>query len=144
MSLPKPSQPQEVTGGPKVVSYEPEPRPVKQTPIHAKVTPNKKNERELLTSKDFVEKYRYEVKTAAWDPKVLAKCGKGAEEILKTLGAKIKNPNIPFKEQMKLREQRKLKEALQGTQKTDNVPHKKVQKKVKTGSKNFRKGPNKK
>lgn len=144
MSLPKPSKPEEISGGPTVVSYEPEPRPPKRTPVHAKVTPTKKNERELLSSKDFVEKYRNEVKTAAWDPKVLAKCGKGAEEILKTLGAKIKNPNIPFKEQMRLREQRKYKEALQGTQQTQKANHKKDQKKLKGGYKNHNKNYKKK
>lgn len=64
---------------------------------------NKKEEKQL-TAKEFVEKYRREAMTASWDPAVLRKCGKGAKEILTSLGCHFKNENVPFAEQKKRRQ----------------------------------------
>ncbi|EAY21921.1 hypothetical protein TVAG_249810 [Trichomonas vaginalis G3] len=63
-----------------------------------------KKEEKPLTAKEFVDKYRREALTASWDPAVLRKCGKGAKEILTSLGCKFKNENIPFAEQKKRRQ----------------------------------------
>lgn len=118
-TLPPVVEPKTVRGGPKVMVFEaPEPVPKpqkKEKPPKKVIKPKVKEPKRIegLTEREFVDRYKNEVVTASWDPKVLRKCGKGAKDILKSLGAKIKPEKIPFKEQQRRRRIRLEKEAIE-------------------------------
>ena len=115
MSL-TPAAPRTIKGGPAVVEFDPSTVPPprerrkKESRLPAPEKPKKKHNRqkeeEVLTEKEFVKKFSKEVVKASWDPKVLRKCGKGAKEILETLGCKFKQENIPMKERKKRLQQK--------------------------------------
>jgi len=112
MASKKVSKPDTIEGGPIIVEFKEPPKPqVKKNNVPPKEIPKKKKKDDnILSAKDFVEKYRKEVVTASWDPKVLRKCGKGAKEILSTLGVHIPKENVPFKVQQRRRKARMEKE----------------------------------
>lgn len=114
MSLPQPREPKSVRGGPTVVEFAPEPpRQKRKTKLDPEIKPDKKKGK-LLTSKEFVDKYRHEVTTASWDPTILRKCGRGAEEILMTLGAPKKKEKVSFHELQRRKQLIIDKEELEG------------------------------
>jgi hypothetical protein len=102
----KMSAPETVPGGPTVVEFQaPEPRP-KRKP-RARLEPQQQLAKEnLLSAREFVDKYRREVVTASWDPSVLRKCGRKAEQILMTLGASKHKERVPMREQARRRQLR--------------------------------------
>lgn len=133
-------EPKTVKGGPTVVvaaaAVPPEPRQKKME--RQKVKPKPKLEPEqmnakqnLLTAKDFVEKFRREVRTASWDPAVLRKCGRGAEQILMTLGAHQHKEKVPMREQARRKKLHEEQADLEGIRKKDTIPIKKKTKKNK-------------
>lgn len=110
---PETDKPLTVKGGAEVVEFDPdsvpqqkereEKRKLKKTNIRIKKKNNK--EKELKTSKEFVQMYKDQIKVYSWNPKDLRKCGKKSKEILASLGCKFKNDNIPFKVQQERRQQ---------------------------------------
>jgi hypothetical protein len=97
--------PPSVEGGPVVVEFRaPEPKQSWSKPKIKREPERQMANPELLTAREFVEKYRREVKTASWDPKVLRKCGRGAEQILMTLGAHQHKESVPLREQARRRQ----------------------------------------
>ncbi|KAK8899831.1 hypothetical protein M9Y10_002153 [Tritrichomonas musculus] len=118
MSQVQSSEPKTIEGGPIVVEFVPPPivKKSKKPNIKAKIEPREKRQKEnLLTAKQFVEKYRYEAVTASWDPAVLRKCGRGAEDILASLGAERHKEKVPMRELDRRRQLIKDKEELEGT-----------------------------
>lgn len=118
MSNSQSTKPKTIEGGPIVVEFVPPPIQKKSKMLNKKVKtePREKKEKEnLLTEKQFVEKYRREVMTASWDPQILRKCGRGAEEILVSLGAERHKEKVPMRELDRRRQLIKDKEELEGT-----------------------------
>lgn len=111
---PETNKPLTAKGGVEVVEFDPnnvpqqkEPgkkRELKKTNIRLKKKIEK--EKELKTSKEFVQMYKDQIKVYSWNPKDLRKCGKKSKEILSSLGCKFKNDNIPFKVQQERRQQK--------------------------------------
>lgn len=118
-----PPPPRVISGGPLVVDFNPNETPKKfkpkEIPIH------KKAEQIQLTEKEFVKKYKNEVITASWDPAVLRKCGRGAEEILQSLGAPKKKVALPYSALQQRREKRLEDEELEGTRYFPKETHQK-------------------
>ena len=138
MSKIQSSEPKTVEGGPVVVEFVPPPikNKTKKTNVKAKIEPREKREKEsLLTAKQFVEKYRREAATASWDPAVLRKCGRGAEDILVSLGAERHKEKVPMRELDRRRQLIKDKEELEGTAFMDLGKPKKHNKKKKAKQK---------
>ena len=85
-----------------------------------KLEPEQQKQRgELLSAKEFVKKYQREVKTAAWDPKVLRKCGRGAEQILMSLGAHQHKEKVPLREQARRKKLHQEQAELEGQYRRD-------------------------
>ena len=120
-------EPKTVKGGPAVVKFEaPEPQQKPKPKQKPKLEPEQQNDRkELLSAKDFVKKYQREVKTAAWDPKVLRKCGRGAEQILMSLGAHQHKEKVPMREQARRKRLHEEQAELEGIHKRDTKRKKK-------------------
>ena len=132
-----PPPPRVIKGGPLTVNFDPHEQPKvfqpKETPIQ------KKNEQNLLTQKEFVKKFRNEVITASWDPAVLRKCGRGAEEILQTLGAPKKKVALPYSAIQQRREKKLEDEELEGTKYLPKDTHQKRHKKKREEKRNQKK-----
>jgi hypothetical protein len=94
-----------VEGGPVVFEFqEPEPKQRRTKPKIKREPERQPAKQELLSAKQFVDKYRREAKTASWDHKALRKCGRGAEQILMTLGAHKRKQPVPLHEQIRRRQ----------------------------------------
>lgn len=118
MSHPQSSEPKTIDGGATVVEFVPPPiiKKNKMPNKKVKIEVREKREKEnLLTEKQFVEKYRREAITASWDPAILRKCGRGAEDILASLGAERHKEKVPMRELDRRRQLIKDKEELEGT-----------------------------
>ena len=118
------SEPTTVQGGASVVKFEPppppEPKRTKNPKPKPKLEPEQQKQRgELLSAKEFVKKYQMEVKTAAWDPKVLRKCGRGAEQILMSLGAHQHKEKVPLREQARRKKLHQEQAELEGQYRRD-------------------------
>lgn len=133
-------EPKTVKGGPTIVvaaaAVPPEPKerrgPKQKVKPKPKLEPGQMNAKQgLLTAKEFVEKFRREVRTASWDPAVLRKCGRGAEEILKTLGAHQHKEKVPMRELARRKKLHEEQADLEGIRKKDVIPIKKKTKKNK-------------
>lgn len=97
-----------------------------------KLEPGQMNSKQnLLTEKEFVEKFRREVRTASWDPAKLRKCGRAAEEILMTLGAHQHKEKVPMRELARRKRLHEEQADLEGIHKKDTIPIKKKTKKNK-------------
>jgi leucyl aminopeptidase (aminopeptidase T) len=120
------ASPTTVDGGPEVVTFEPPPNPVRKPRPRPKLEPRQQEaQQDLLSAKDFVIKYRREAITASWDPKVLRKCGRGAERILMTLGAHEHKEKVPMHELARRKQLLADQAALEGIHKRDQPPKKK-------------------
>ena len=129
-----PPPPRVIKGGPLTVNFDSHESPKiiqpKETPLQ------KKNDQIELTQKEFVKKFRNEVVTASWDPAVLRKCGRGAEEILQTLGATKKKIALPYSAIQQRREKRLEDEELEGTRYFPKETHEKRHKKKRQEKRN--------
>ena len=137
MSKTNAQAPLTVEGGPIVVEFANNDANDRQPRFKkAKTEPRENREKQdLLTAKQFVEKYRREAVTASWDPSVLRKCGRGAEEILISLGAEKRKEKVPMRELERRRQLMKDKEELEGTRFMDLNRKKPKKKKTKKGKK---------
>jgi hypothetical protein len=122
------AEPPSVPGGPVVVEFAPPPPKPKKKP-RARLEPEQQiAKQDLLTAKEFVDKYRREVVTASWDPAVLRKCGRKAEQILMTLGATQHKESVPMREQARRRQLHIDQAELEGTTNPDHLRPKRKKK----------------
>lgn len=117
MSAMKSVEPTTPEGGPIVVEFVPPPDRPKNVNKKKKVKiepQDKKRKENLLSAEEFVNKYRREARTASWDPAILRKCGRGAEDILVSLGAERHKEKVPMRELDRRRQLIQDKEELEG------------------------------